>query len=78
MARFILKTIALAITVMAAALFIGGGKPVADTIRELGFTNGAAFWAIVLLAVASLITLIARKYRDYRAMYGQHHHGGHS
>jgi membrane protein implicated in regulation of membrane protease activity len=82
MGRLIYWAIVSVIISLVATLFMGGGPFAAAAIHDMDLTFGFAAWVVAVLILAWLFWKIARKYRDYRAIYGQQtgyppHHGGH-
>ena len=61
---------------LIATLFMGGGQFAAVAIHDMGLTFGIVAWIGVILAAILIARIVARKYRDYQAIYGQPHHGG--
>jgi hypothetical protein len=76
MGRLIFWIIVLLIAAIVATLFMGGGYLAAAVIRDLGLTSAIVVWIVALLFAILIVRVVARKYRDYRAIYGQSHHGG--
>jgi len=77
MGRFIFWIIVLLIAAIVATLFMGGGYLAAAVIRDLGLTSVIVVWIVALLFAILIVRVITKKWREYRAIYGQPHHGGH-